>query len=98
MFINFKNKFVKKFNSSKTIHIDVKFKTQNDLIYYVKNNFVRFCILINVEKQIFEKTHDKNMNIEHAKIYERLFKMVFISKLFRKLKQYIKHCSICDFN
>lgn len=76
IFINFNDKLIKKFDSSKTIHINIEFKMQNNLIYHIKNDFVRFCILTNAEKQMFEKTHDKNMHVKHAKIYKRLFKII----------------------
>lgn len=98
MLTNLNNRLTKESDSPETIHTGVEFKMQDDLIYHVKDDLSRLCIPANVEKQIFEEAHDGNMHAGHARAYERLARTVFIPRLSRKLRQYIKHCPTCDLN
>ena len=88
--------FIKKKNKNKKkISTDVNFQFKNELIFY-KND--RLCISFSCEKDIFEKTHDKNMHVDHYKIYKKFNKTMFIFKISKKFRQYIKYCSSCELN
>ena len=73
------------------------FRENNELIYHVKEKN-RLCISTNCEKNVFELIHDWNNHVEHNRAYEKFVEFVYILKLNRKIKQYIKHCSACELN
>ena len=87
----------KTFETKKSSNIEINFILTNDFIYHVKNN-KRFCILASCEKAIFELTHDKNNHAEYHRIYQQLIITVFMFKLSKKIRQYVKHCSSCQLN
>ncbi len=78
--------------------IDVDFIEKNELIYHEKDNDSRLCISKTCEKDVFEIAHDDATHAEHHRAYNQLAKIVFLSRLSRKLHQYIKHCSTCQLN
>jgi hypothetical protein len=75
---------------------DVDFLLKNELLFH--KNKRRFCISLNCEIDVFKLAHDQNNHAEHNKTYTRLIDTVYISRLSRKLRQYIKHCSACELN
>jgi hypothetical protein len=77
--------------------IEIDFLLKNNLLFHVKDR-KRFCISFNCESEIFELAHDKNNHFEHNKVYAKLVNHVYFSKLSRKIRQYIKHCSACELN
>lgn len=82
----------------KSSHSDSDFSIRDDFIYLMKDSKSRLCISENCEKKIFKAAHDQNFHVEHHRVYERLMKSVFISRMSRKLHFYIKHCSSCQLN
>jgi hypothetical protein len=75
---------------------DVDFLLKNELLFH--KNKRRLCIFLNCEIDVFKLAHDQNNHAEHNRTYTRLVDTVYISKLSRKLRQYIKHCSACELN
>lgn len=49
-----------------------------------------------MRKKNFELVHDRNNHSEFNRIYMKLTQTIHISKMNRKIKQYIKHCFICE--
>jgi hypothetical protein len=78
-------------------HTEIDFKLEDDLLYHVISR-KRLCIFANCETEIFRLAHDQNNHVEHNKIYTTLAKQIYISKFSRKIRQYVKHCSICELN
>jgi hypothetical protein len=77
--------------------IEVNFALKKRLLYHVKDR-KRLCIFSNCEINVFQLAHDKNNHFKHNKVYAKLVDQVYISKLSRKIRQYIKHCSTCELN
>jgi hypothetical protein len=77
--------------------IEIDFLLKDNLLFHVKDK-KRLCISFNCELKIFELAHDKNNHFEHNRIYAKLIDHVYISKLSRKIRQYIKHCLACELN
>ena len=75
---------------------EIDFEMHNDLIYHKKNR--RLCISKSIEKEIFDLTHDNNQHSDAIKCFYRIRESFFISRLFKKLKTYIDHCSQCQLN
>ncbi len=87
-------------NLSKRIKSDqekfeIDFSLKNDLLFHVKNK-KRLCILKTCEVNLFRIAHDENNHAEHNKVYTKLVDQIYISRLSRKIRQYVKHCSICE--
>jgi hypothetical protein len=76
---------------------DIDFQLKNDLIYYTRDKS-RLCILATCEKKIFELAHDQNNHARHHRAYQKLIDIIYIPRLFRKIRLYIKHCSACELN
>ena len=89
-----KRVFMKK-SQNKT---DIDFILKKRLIYHSKKKMKRLCIPLFCEKQIFELTHDLNNHAGYHKVYHRLMKFVYIPKMSRKIRQYIKYCFFCELN
>jgi hypothetical protein len=77
--------------------IEMNFALKKKLLYHVKDK-KRLCILSNCEINVFQLAHDQNNHSRHNKVYAKLIDQVYISKLLRKIRQYIKHCSTCERN
>lgn len=84
----------KKNSSTKT---GIDFVIKENLIYHVKDN-LRLCISESCEKTIFELAHDQNNHADHHRTYHRLVESVFMSRMSKKVRQYINHCSSCELN
>ena len=69
---------------------------ENEIIYHIENDFRRSCISIFVKREIFRFAHDENHHSEVHRNYDRISSILYISRLFKKIKKYIKHCSICQ--
>ncbi len=76
----------------------IDFALKNDLIFHIKNDKKRLCISFICETDIFELAHDQNNHSDHHRVYFKLIDQIYILKLFRKIRLYIKHCSICELN
>ena len=95
MFKKLKKRTVKKKSFAST---KINFIIKKDLIYHVKKIIHRLCIPKFCEKVIFEIAHDHNNHANYHRIYQRLINTIFISKLIRKVRLYVKHCSVCELN
>ena len=82
----------------KKIATDIDFQLHDELIYHVKKDIFRLCILSNCEQNVFKLTHDDCFHAEHHRVYARLINVVYVHKLFRKFTIYIRHCSVCQLN
>ncbi len=76
---------------------EIDFSLEDDLIYHVKDKR-RLCISFNCETEIFQLVHDQNNHFDHHRAYSKLIDQVYILKLSRKIRQYIKHCLACELN
>ena len=92
-----KKRIEKKMTSEKSSNIDIDFTLKNDLIYHVKDN-KRLCILASCEKAVFELTHNENNYAEYHWTYQQLIITIFMFKLSKKIRQYVKYCSSCQLN
>ena len=76
----------------------MNFTLQNRLIYYIKNNKKRLCILILMKKIMLKTTHDDCNYVKHYYTYVKLSKTIYIYKLSRQLIIYIQYCLMCQLN
>jgi hypothetical protein len=88
---------INKRESNNQKNTDIDFQLKNNLLYHFKNK-KRLCISSNCEFNVFELAHDKNNHAKHNRVYSKLIDHVYILKLSRKIRQYIKHCSACELN
>ena len=79
------------------LNINIDFTLTNDLIYHIRNN-KRFCISASCERIVFEFAHDENNHAKYHRIYQQLIITIFMFKLSKKIRQYVKHCSSCQLN
>ena len=86
------------FSKFKKIYIDIEFALKNNLIYYLKKNRRRLCILKSCETDIFRLAHDDNQHFDRHRCYQRIADVLYISRLFKKLRFYLKHCFDCQLN
>ena len=99
MIMNLKNRKIKKIEFEKKLKsVDIEIAVKDDLIYNIKNDIERLCISMSCEKEVFRLTHDFNNHADYHKTYQKLIKIVFISKLARKTREYVKHCSSSELN
>ena len=50
-----------------------------------------------VKRKIFRLVHDENYHFEIHRNYDKISNILYISRLFKKkIRKYIKHCSICQ--
>ena len=69
---------------------------ENEIIYHIEKDSRRSCISIFVKRKIFRLAHDENHHFEVHRSYDRISSILYISRLFRKIRKYIEHCSICQ--
>ena len=69
---------------------------ENEIIYYIESDFRRSCISIFVKREIFRFVHDENHHFEIHRNYDRISNILYIFRLFKKIRKYIEHCSICQ--
>lgn len=91
-------KRIQKKKTDTSVKTEIDFVLKKDFIYHIKNDVERLCIFQICEKAVFELTHDQNNHAGYNKTYHRLTDSVFIPKLSRKIRQYVKFCSICELN
>ena len=82
---------------SRKFRIEIDFELSDDLIYYTSNNVRRLCISRSLEKKVFRLTHD-DTHFEVHRCFQLISKTLYISRLLRKLRTYVKHCSSCQVN
>ena len=82
---------------SKKLRTEINFALNtNDIIYHVDLETRRSCISVAVKREIFRLVHDKNQHSEVHRCYDRIVNTMYISRLSRKIKKYIEHCSTCQ--
>ena len=84
--------------NDRLVKTEIDFELKDDLLYHKINNKLRLCISKVLKKDIFKLTHDDNQHAELIRFYARIVESLYILKLFRKLRAYITHCSICQLN
>ena len=82
---------------SKKFRIDVNFKlSSDDLIYYIDSDIRRLCIFNSMKIKIFRLIHDVNAHVNVYRFFNKISNTFYISRLFRKIRRYVKHCSSCQ--
>ena len=69
----------------------------NELIYYTNfsDYYCCFCIFKNLEKDIFQMTHNELYHASFHQVYNIIVVDIFIWNLSKRLIQYIIHCLQC---
>ena len=83
---------------SKKFRIEIDFEIRESLIYYNDNNIIRLWISRAQEEKIFRLTHDENQHAETHRCFYRISETFFISRLLKKIRIYVKHCSAYQIN
>ena len=83
----------------KKIYIDVVFELNDELLYHIiDDNHRRFCISTTCETNIFRITHDENQHVDRHRCYQNITNIMYVSRLFKKFRFYLKHCFNCQLN
>ena len=91
--INLENIFKNDFKTK------IRFKHQNDLIYYIiENGRERLCVSNFMKQKIFIMIHDFIHHDDFHRIYDRIASSIYIRHLFKHFCIYIVHCSNCQLN
>ena len=85
---------------SKKFRIEIDFKLLDELIYYIDENDdrTRLCILKILKKEMFRLAHDESHHVEANRYFHRISNTLYISRLSKKIRTYVKHCSTCQVN
>ena len=86
------------FSQFKRSYIEINFEFDDELIYHSTNDRRRLCILTFCEAEIFCMNHDDNQHVERHRCYQRIADSLYVFRLSRKLRQYLKHCFSCQLN
>ena len=80
---------------SKKFRIEIDFKLLDELIYYIDENDDRtkLCILRTLKEKMFRLAHDESHPVETNRCFHKISNIVYISRLFKKIRTYVKHCS-----
>ena len=82
---------------SKKFRIDVDFELSfDDLIYYIENDIRRLCIFNSIEIKIFRLIHDVNAYADVHRSFNKITNTLYIFRLFKKIRRYVKHCFSCQ--
>ena len=83
----------------KKLRIDVDFElTSDELIYNINTNVRRLCIFVVVKQKIYNLIHDDVVHADIHRCYNRITNILYISRLIKKIRNYVKHCFNCQFN
>ena len=88
----------KNFNQFKKSYIDIDFELDDELIYHTKKKRRRLCISTFCEIEIFRMSYDDNQHVERHRCYQRITDSLYVSRLFKKLRQYLNHYFSCQLN
>ena len=90
-------KFEMLFKKLRKFRIDIDFElSSNDLIFYIDFEYRRLYISNIMKFFFFKLIYNDNTYTSIHKYYNRLMKTLFISRLSRKIRRYIKYCSNCQ--
>ena len=67
----------KKNTSNRFVHTKVNFVLQNELIYHVKDDRKRLCILTSMKKVMLKAAHDDCNYAEHHRAYIKLSEIMY---------------------
>ena len=82
---------------SKKLRTGINFALKsNEVIYHVDSNARRLCISVSMKHEIFQLAHDVNQHSDVHRCYERIASTLYVSRLSRKIRRYIEHCSVCQ--
>ena len=91
-FLDNETKFEMLFKKLRKFQTSIDFElVSNNLIYYIDIEYRRLCISKIMKKKVFKLIHDDNIYTNIYKYYNQLIKTLFISRLSRKIRRYIKH-------
>ena len=78
--------------------IEFSYLINDDLIYYIDSvdSCHHFCIFKNLEKKIFQVTHNEHHHVSFHQVYNTIIVSLFIQNLSQQLSQYIIHCLQCQ--
>ena len=82
---------------STDINDSINFVKKNGLLFFVDQEKEQLCLSKSVEKKMFSITHNNHQHINYHQVYFWISDL-YISKLSMKLKNYIKHCCLCQLN
>ena len=71
--------------------INFVFKS-NEIIYYLKLNARRLCILISIKQKILRFIYDENQHFDVYRCYKRITNIFYVFRFFKKIRKYIKYC------
>ena len=77
---------------------DIFFETRDELIYHNDNDHLQLCVSQSLKKKVFRLIHNQNQHLKVNRLYHRLTNIFYIFRLYRKIRAYIIHCSICQIN
>lgn len=82
----------------KKYRIEIDFEIREKLIYYINDESTRLCISKSLESEVFRMTHDDKQHADVHRCHQEITKVFYISRLLKKLRIYIEHCSSCQVN
>ena len=85
-------------SESRPIRSGIDFELKDDLIYHVLDGRKRLCIPNATEKDVFQQAHDNSAHAGHHRAFYRITETLYVHRLSKKLKLYIKHCPACQLN
>ena len=77
---------------------DIFFETRDKLIYHNDNDRLRLCVSQLLKKKVFRLTYDQNQHLKINRSYHWLTDILYISRLYRKIRAYVIHCPTCQIN
>ena len=84
--------------SDKALSEGLQFIMRDRLIYYVGDDDgrERLCVPKEMCKEIFRLTHDEQGHSGFQRTYDRITASIYMRKLSRRLREYIRHCHHCQ--
>lgn len=75
----------------------INFVTREDLLYFVDpiTQAEKLCIPSSMQQEVFEMAHDRHLHQGYHRAYERIQSSMFIRKLAKNLRKYIRYCPAC---
>ena len=75
---------------------NIEFELDEKLLYKINKNRRRLVILISIEQEMFRLAHDETQHSSIYRYYAHIVDILYISRLFKKLRQYVEHCLLCQ--
>ena len=74
---------------------DLEFELNEELLYKINENRRRLAILASIKQEIFKLVYDKTNYTDIYRCYIYIANILYISRLFKKLRQYVEHYLLC---